>query len=279
MNLYARFLRALIRSSFAGTGGRKERVDPSHAHPRATKQDWTWTVTFGAAVPAVVGCALIPFRESFGVSSAIVFVLPTLFVALARGPLGALIAATTSAIMYNLLLTQPYYSLRIDESAEIVAMIVLFVSAAFIGITSTHLRDMTQVASTRRTDVDAFVALAARGLDADKRTDVTSRALTAILNGSSTQWLPGYHGTVSPVLNRDGTIAGRDLSALPALVEVPAKIGAYELGRFVVRSDGKDTSREERSVALALVDVFARFSTDPAFLRQDDQPSVEPPAE
>ena len=227
----------------------------------------------------MLGLALIPFRESLGVSSAIVFVLPSLFIAVARGTLGALVAATTSAIVYNVLLTRPYYSLRVEQSAEVVAMTVLFVAATVIGITGTRLRDMTHAASARRIDVDAFVALADRTLDADERATVTCRALTAMLNATSTEWLPGYHGKVSPVLSRDGTVAGRDISTLPNLIELPSVVGSLELGRFVVRSTGNDTSREERTAALALVEVFSRFSTDPQPLRQRDQPPLEPPAE
>ncbi len=279
MSPFERFLRALVRSSLDGTDGRKERVHPAQAHPHAAKPDWPWSLAVGTVAPAVLGLGLIPFRESLGVSSAIVFVLPTLFVALARGPLGAFVAATTSAITYNLLLTRPYYSLRIDQSSEIVAMIVLFVSAAVIGVTGTRLRDMTQAASTRRIDVDAFVAIADRSLDPDRRAAVTCRALTAMLNAASTEWLPGYHGTVSPVLGRDGTVAGRDSSVLPTSIEVPSKVGILELGRFVVRSRGRDTSREERVAALALVDVFSQFSADPRRLRQGDQQPVDPPAE
>ena len=262
MNPYVRFLRALIRSSVTAPSPRDEPDHPAAQHPRAAARDRRISLLVAVVVPIVVGLILLPFRTGLGVSAAIIFVVPTLFVALARGPLGAIVAAVVSALAYNLLLTRPHYSLLITEESEVVAMVVLLVAGGLVGITSSHLRDMTEAAATRRTDVDGFMAVAAAGRSNGDLVEATCRSLTAILEASSTRWQPGYHGSVDPVLARDGSVAGHDDDALPANIEIPAVVGTTELGRFVVHSRDHPTSIEERAAALALVDVFARFAID-----------------
>lgn len=261
MHLYERFLQALIRSSLTESRPPIDAVRVASEHPRARARRRWVSVALGIVVPIAVGLCLIPLRDELGRSIAMIFVLPTLFIALARGPLGAVVSAVVSAAMYNFFLTSPYLSMRIDASADIVTMLVLFITAAVVGVTSSNLRDMTLAASTRRGDVDAFVAMTTSHSH-DRMIEVACGSLVTMLGASSAQWRPGYHGTVDPVLHRDGTIAGKNSSVLPPTIEIPATVGTTELGRFIVRSGDHETSREERRAALSLVDIFALLVRD-----------------
>ncbi|MEP6298381.1 MAG: DUF4118 domain-containing protein, partial [Ilumatobacter sp.] len=238
MSPYARLLRFLVLSNFRTGAPVGDRPEPASEHPRAAARSRSVTIAVAVVVPILAGVVLVPSRDAVGQSSAILFVLPTLFVALARGPLGAVVAGVVSSLAYNALHTQPYYSLVIEDSDEIVAMVVLLVAGTVVGVTSSHLREMSEAAFTRGRDVDGFVALVGGGRTPSDLADIACRELTTILRASSATWHPGYHGTVDPVMSTAGTVSNRSEEVLPSSVEIPATVGLVELGRFVVRSEG-----------------------------------------
>jgi hypothetical protein len=224
---------------------------------------------------------MIPFRAGHGPLAAITLVAPVVLVALlgATGP--ALIAAITAGLTYDLLLTRPYYQLVIDDPDDIAATITLLAVGVTVGLLNSRLIRLTARDAARRNELHHLLQFAQTTTTSPTDEELTAQAckqMTAILDLRDCRWHPGYHGTNAPILLPDGNIMGYltalnpDRAKLPDHLELPARIGSTELGRFILtprtRPRRQPTSIEERLTAATIAALYAAATPSPAHPNQ-----------
>lgn len=229
------------------------------------------TVAYAAAValPLATCLALVPLRDHIDRSTAgLVLVLPVLAIALISGPGAAAVAAVSAALFFDLLLTRPYHRLEIHAAEDVEAAVVLLVVGVAVGqLVARNLTSRTQAVARRRA-LEALLrvlSITSRPVPEDELVAGTAATLSHLLDLRECRWAADYHGSARPVIGRTGGLeeehaATSDGPHLPEMgAELPAIHDGRELGRFiVVPARRRPISREERSVAIAIADVFAR---------------------
>ena len=218
-------------------------------------------------LPAVVAAAMIPLRADHGRTTAIVLVVPVVAVAAlgATGP--AVVAALSAGLSYDVLLTEPYYRLAIDDSDDLAAAITLVVVGLIVGVLSSRLVRFTARAAARRTELQHlldFVTASTGTLTESELADEACGHIAAVLNLADCRWSPGHHPSSGALLLPDGNVMGHltdldpDQAKLPRQLELPAVAGTIQIGRFVLTSDRQHvTSYEERLTAATIASLFA----------------------
>ncbi len=118
--------------------------------------------------PMVIGLGLLPFRSSLGVASELFcMLLAVVLVAVIGGVRPAALAAVLGFLVADFLYTRPYYSLRIDQLVDLLALVAFVVVAVAIGVLVDALtRQGVQVARARA-EAMGLARLLARGLASD----------------------------------------------------------------------------------------------------------------
>ncbi|MET0911088.1 MAG: DUF4118 domain-containing protein, partial [Ilumatobacteraceae bacterium] len=135
----------------------RSRERPETIHPgersRFSVRRRVTAYVLAVLLPIAVGVAMIPFRVDHGRVAVLVLVIPVVVVALlgATGP--AIVAAATAALVYDLVLVEPYYSLAIEDADEVVAAVTLLVVGVVVGVLSARLVRLSVRESTRRDEL------------------------------------------------------------------------------------------------------------------------------
>jgi two-component system sensor histidine kinase KdpD len=118
--------------------------------------------------PAVIGLALLPFRSSLGVAGELFcMLLAVVLVAVMGGLRPAVLATVWGFLLADFLYTHPYYSLRVNQLVDFVALVVFAVVAVVIGVLVDVLtRQGVQVARTRA-EAEGLARLLAASLASD----------------------------------------------------------------------------------------------------------------
>jgi hypothetical protein len=88
--------------------------------------------------PAVVGLGLLPLRSSLGVASELFcMLLPVVLVAVIGGVRPVVLATVSGLLMADFLYARPYYSLRVTQLVDFIALVTFAVVAVVIGVWST----------------------------------------------------------------------------------------------------------------------------------------------
>ena len=223
----------------------------------------------GVLLPPAVAVALLPWRTAHEQVVALVLVVPVIGVAVlgAVGP--ALSAALSAGIAYDVIHTEPYWHVKIDNSDDIATTVTLVLVALAVGVLCSRVVQLAARASTRGAELRhllLFAGAASRDDDADDLAAEVCRQLTGLLHLRKCSWQAGYQGTAGPVLLPSGAVMGHitglnpDRAKLPAHLEVAAVAGTDEIGRFVLEPDGRAlVSAEERLTAAVIVGLFARI--------------------
>lgn len=265
-----RLLSGFIRSITVGAPARSRRERPEMERPaeRPTLQGRRLVLLAVAAmaVPLVTAIALVPFRADHPQTTGIVLVAAVVLVALRGWTAGALLAAAVAGAAYDVLLTEPYGRVVIDDPDDIVATITLVGVGVSIGLASARMRRARASDAVRDSELlhlVGFLRSVTAGQDEDALARSACSHIQQVLHAHSCRWAPGYHGQAGPTMHLDGAITGflsdldPDRAVLPAYVELPARSGERELGRFLVdTAQGRPTSREERRTAATIADVF-----------------------
>jgi K+-sensing histidine kinase KdpD len=219
-------------------------------------------------LPVLVGLVAVPWRDDHSTTIAIVLVLPVVAVAVlgATGP--AVVAALSAGLTYDVLFTEPYQRLTIDDPDDVVATIALVVVGLAVGLLSSRLARLSARAATRRVEVQElieFMGATAAAPTAAALADEACARITTVLGLVDCRWDPEARGATSaPVILPDGNLMGfmadldPDRAKLPRRLELPAVAGTAEFGRFLLTGDrGRIVSYEERLTAAAIATLFA----------------------
>jgi hypothetical protein len=205
---------------------------------------------------------MIPLRQTIATSTAaLVLVLPVVLVAVVGRVSAGIVAAVTAALAFDVLLTQPYYSLTIETADDVESAIVLGVVAVAVGTVVAREVEARTRSSSRQRELAAIRAVVAGFDTGDEQAtvDATTSAVCDVLGARRCDWAPGFHGRIGAVMGSDGSIAGGGGSGrLPGHLEIPVVSRRHEHGRLIVRTDSLDpVSSEERRTVLLIADLLA----------------------
>jgi K+-sensing histidine kinase KdpD len=220
-------------------------------------------IVVATVAPVAVAAALVPLRDrTVNVNLALVLVLVVLAAGALAGRLGGLLAAASAALSYDVLLTRPYGSLRINESQDVVTTVLL----ATVGMTAAILvervrRHAARAASTQRAlDRLERVTELISGADTRQRQlRLACEELTTLLDLKACRYQRGpsaptdvhlEHGTVR--------VPGAPSFASLGRVVLPVRHGGREVGHFVLvfprTSMGLDVPAQTRRAAAVVAD-------------------------
>jgi hypothetical protein len=234
---------------------------------RRSRRHAVLAVAFALGAPVLVSLLLVPFRDSVGSSTAMLMLLVVMAAAVVGGRLPGVLAAIAASISYDVLLTEPYGTVEIQDAQDLADTLVLLIGGVGVGIFANRARRSRSAAAVRQREITVLTDLidaAAGTRDPDVVIEHARTALEELLPLRQCEWRPGYHGTAGPVLRRDGRLDGAATDEDPGLmidpihfpvhVELPI-LGAdgQECGRFVLRSlPGQVVSLEERRAAASV---------------------------
>jgi hypothetical protein len=222
--------------------------------------------TLAVLLPLGVGAALIPLRDRLDQSISLVMLLPVLAVAVLGGAAPGVVGAVSAGLVFDVLHTEPHYRFTIDDSDDIVEMIVLLAVGLTAGAISEYTHRSVVAASIRRHELDVltrFVRAVSGPADDDEVIEQGRRSIAQLLSLRRCEWRPGYHGSVGAVLQPDGSLGrggmrgvefgATERATLPAVVELPLGSPTGERGRFVLYgAPDRQVSIEERRAAAAI---------------------------
>lgn len=271
----SRWFHSMMRSWIYQSIGRRSRpgkkltdmpVLDEHVERLVRRVGWALAVM----APVAVAGALVLLREDIDRSTAtLVLVLPVVVVAVVGGPWPAAVAALIAPLAFDVLLTQPYYEVRIHAAEDVEAMVILLAIGVLVGQLVAREARTRGGMTTRGSEVAALLSMiqATRAMGELPPAEQATKALQRIFTLRECRWAPEYQGGAYPRLTRSGEIgegvrAGegtlKDQAPLPrAGVELPVTDGNDELGHLILMpADDTAVSREERAVALAIADLL-----------------------
>jgi hypothetical protein len=262
-----------------GPKNRVAAVPPAPRRPGdAARSRPTWPAYAVALLaPVAFGLLLIPLRETLSQSIGLLMVLPVLFIALLGGVRLGSVAAISSAVMFGVVHTEPYYRFKIDSGDDVIEVVVLLVVGVLVGILADSAARSVLNARVRGRELDAlaeFIGYVSHvGLDGpdDALVNKGAETVRSLLSARTYEWRPGYRGTAAAVLRPDGTITPLpgtpstsedllDTAVLPPVLEVPVGYPPNEKGRLLVHCSAEvEVSLEERRAAATLAIVMGRL--------------------
>ena len=271
MNRFDRFLQRILTSISATESrrvghGRFETVEPAEGQPLERARLIAGYV-LAVALPALTAAATIPLRGSHTSAAAVVLVLAVVVVA-AIGTTGpALVAAVWAGVVFDLLLTKPYYRLAISDGDDLSAAVSLVVVGVIVGVLSSRLASLAARNTARRKELHQlvkFVQAADEATSVDSLSEVLRAELTDLLGLARCDWLPNGEGGDGPWLLSTGAVMGPmpamnpDRAVLPEGLDLPVEAGPNRLGHLILSPEpGRRTSVEERLTAATMATVFA----------------------
>lgn len=271
MNRFDRTLQGILESVSA-TGsrrvghGRFETVEPAEGQPLQRSRLVAGYV-LAVALPAVTAAATIPLRGSHTSAAAVVLVLAVVIVA-AIGTTGpALVAAVWAGVVFDLLLTKPYYRLAISDGDDLSAAISLVIVGVIVGVLSSRLASLAARNTARRKELHQlvrFIRAADVATSVDELSEGLRTELTDLLGLARCDWSPGAREGDGPWLLSTGAVMGPvpamnpDRAVLPEGLDLPVEVGPTRLGHLTLSPQpGRRTSVEERLTAATMATVFA----------------------
>lgn len=232
--------------------------------------------------PPALCAVLVPFRaDVVSTNAALLLVLVVVGVAAAGNRLAGVVAALSSALWFDLLLTAPYGTLAIANRDDIETAVLLTVAG--LAVTEIALWGRRQQSrSSRREGYLAGVTAVARtmasgGSSLPELVERVGRQITGVLDLDACRFDPGpVDGAVR--LFRDGAVtwSGHEVDVeregLPTMDEIslPVEHGGVSYGHYVLTSSTavRRPDREQLAVAITLAEqVGAALSagrTEPA---------------
>ncbi len=157
--------------------------------------------TFGAMAAATL--IAWPFSPHLPVASlAVVYLLAVSLVAFRRGLAAAFLASGLGFLTYNFFFTTPYYSLAVEQSEAVVALLVFLISAVFTGTLASRLKaqvDSMRAAQRRTETLYAFARKIASATKADDLLWAAAAHIAMTLNCRSLILMPDAGGVLQQV--------------------------------------------------------------------------------
>jgi K+-sensing histidine kinase KdpD len=226
-----------------------------------------WLLLAGLVGPLAAGAALIPLRDRIdNTNIALLLVVAVVAVASGGRRLAAVTAAFSAAAAFNLFHTEPYYSLRIHSSDDVVTTALLLAVGIVVGELALHGRRARHVAAQERHDlrsIQGLGRLVAEGEDPAYVLLATASELTHLLHLVDCKFeTEASSDRILPVVERDGTVQWGPTTweserwGLPTDgVTIPVQGHGQVRGRFVLRAPvALPYTKDQLAKAVALVD-------------------------
>jgi two-component system sensor histidine kinase KdpD len=111
----------------------------------------------GAALVVLVTVAVLPFRsDALPATAGLLLVLPVVVSALGGGRWAATSTAVVAAVAFNLAFIRPYWTLKVDNAEDFVALVVLLVVALATGTLVAVAGERQRAAERRAHDIEAL---------------------------------------------------------------------------------------------------------------------------
>lgn len=140
-------------------------------------------------------------------------------------------------------------------------------TGVIVGLLSSRVVRLSVRDEARRSELQHLLAFAHTATSQHDPSQLAAEAcdhISAVLDLQDCRWHGGYHGGGGAVLLPDGSVMGYvtglepDRAVLPRDLELPARAGSVELGRFIlIPRRGFVTSFEERRTAATIARLFA----------------------
>ena len=223
-------------------------------------------IVLAALGPIAVAAALVSVREAVGsTNTALVLVLVVLVAALTGGRTAGAVAAVSSVLAFDFFHTEPFLSLTIASTDDLVTTILLLPIGLLVGTVAARARAARREADASHDQmhrVHRLAELTANGEDPAVVLDHAQHDLVDLLGLTGCRFEALPYETDLPVLERSGAVLTDrhrytlDGFELPADgVALPVLARGRPVGRFVlVPTPGTGVSLERRIVAVALAD-------------------------
>jgi hypothetical protein len=223
----------------------------------------------GAILAIGVAAVMSPLRNtSFGNTNAALVLVVVIAAAASMGGRGAgALTAISAALSYNFFLTRPYQSLHINDTKDVVSVVLLLGVGLVVGeFARSRGRNLGRIKrhaeSAHRLERVAAILVTEAGVE--QLADAVSAEIQAELNLAEVRWESNF-ATGRPVMERSGWIPATvhrhtgDGFELPRDgVDLPVSFAGARLGTLVLIPQADvGVSVDQRRVALALADLLA----------------------
>jgi K+-sensing histidine kinase KdpD len=223
----------------------------------------------GAMFAVGLAAVLSPLRDtSFGNTNAALVLVVVIAAAASMGGRGAgALCAISAALSYNFFFTRPYQSLHINDTKDVVTVLLLLGVGLVVGeFARSRGRNLGRIRrhaeSAHR--LERVAGILATESSIEQLCDAVCAEVEAELNLAEAHWAPEL-ATGRPVMERSGWVPATihrhsgDGFELPADgVDLPVSYAGARLGTLVlVPQPDTGVSVDQRRVALALADLLA----------------------
>ena len=233
-----------------------------------------YSLSASLVVPLVVAAGFVPVRTTFSnVGAALTLVAVIEVMAIIGRRAEGIIATVSAALWFDFFLTTPYDRFTISRRLDLEATICLVVVGLIVTELAVRSRSHRRAASTGANYVTQLAHVAARASGAhriDELVSSVSQELTGILSLRSCHYETVLSGPPYAQIQADGSVVhvgmlwpADDLGIPGPRAEIPCEWRGALLGRFVLSpTPGRPITREQRVVAVALVNVVAASMHD-----------------
>lgn len=223
-----------------------------------------WRIAGAVVAPVAITLALVPLRAHvLNTNLALVLVLVVLGAALAGGRAAGVTSALAAALAYDVFLTTPYGSLKIERSDDIETTVLLALIGVACGELVEWARRHEAAAASRRRELDQVrrrAELAAGGERPGRLIEVSARELTDMLGLRACRYVPTPVPDDLPVFTHTAIVVpGTESDHAPeGAVALPVRAHGRELGHFVLTfagpTYGVTVPPDAKHAAVALAD-------------------------
>ena len=223
----------------------------------------------GAMLAIGVAAVMSPLRNtSFGNTNAALVLVVVIAATASMGGRGAgALSAISAALSYNFFLTRPYQSLHINDTKDIITVVLLLGVGLVVGeFARSRGRNLGRIRrhaeSAHR--LERVAGILVTETDVDQLCEAVCAEIKGELNLTEARWDPEL-ATGRPVMERSGWIpatvhrhAGDGFELPSEGVDLPVSFAGARLGTIVlIPQAGVGVSVDQRRVALALADLLA----------------------
>lgn len=220
-------------------------------------------------VPFALCAAAIPVRDDLpSASTALGIAVVVSVLAATTSRLGAVIAAVSGSLGFDLWLTKPYGSLQIAQAADAETAGLLLLVSVIVGQLAARSRFYRRRAAQSRFDlgrVHGVAELISSGADAQQVVEAVESELFGLLGLRSCAFHSGMPIAEGPAINRDGSVSWGSLRwgfltvGLPIKpVALPVHHRGRRLGHYLLQAvPGARVTKDELVVAITLADLAA----------------------
>lgn len=166
--------------------------------------------------PAVFAAGSLPARTHVdGAVVGLLMLIPTVVGAAIGGPVAAVIAVVEGSVLHNLLFTEPYATLRVADSTDVVGLIVHTVVAIAVSLVVVREQQLARVATQRRDQAARVRAL--------EEVDRSRTALLGAVSHNLRTPLAAIAAAASELQATDVAFSGEDRRVLAGTVVEQAR--------------------------------------------------------